>query len=95
MESTLSGPVNCVAPVPVRNAEFAHTLGRVLHRPSMLPVPAFALRLLFGTMADATILASQRVAPEKLAGAGFEFRHPHLETALTAEITRSGDPAGR
>lgn len=84
----LAGPVNCVAPNPVRNADFAAALGQVLHRPAVVPVPAFALRLLFGTMADHTILASQRVAPEKLAGAGFEFRHPRLDEALRSELRR-------
>jgi uncharacterized protein len=84
----VSGPVNCVAPAPVRNAEFATILGHVLHRPALVPVPAFALRLLFGTMADHTILASQRVVPEKLAGAGFEFRHPLLDEALRFELKR-------
>ena len=94
MESPgIAGAVNCVAPAPVRNAEFAATLGRVLHRPSLLPVPAFVLRTLFGTMADQTILSSQRVVPEKLAGAGFEFRHPRLEDALRFEIRRSSGPA--
>ena len=91
----VTGAVNCVAPHPVRNSEFAATLGHVMHRPALVPVPAIALRLLFGTMADHTILASQRVAPEKLAGAGFEFRHPRLEEALRFELRRSGDPDGR
>jgi uncharacterized protein (TIGR01777 family) len=91
----VSGPVNCVAPNPVRNSEFAATLGRVMHRPALIPVPALALRALFGTMADHTILASQRVSPKRLAGAGFEFRHPRLEDALQFELRRSKDPAGR
>jgi uncharacterized protein (TIGR01777 family) len=82
----LSGPVNLVAPDPVRNAEFTAVLARVLHRPAIFPVPAIALRLAFGEMADATILASQRVVPKKLAGAGFHFRHPHLEDALRYEL---------
>jgi uncharacterized protein (TIGR01777 family) len=91
----VTGPVNCVAPNPVRNTEFAATLGRVMHRPALVPVPALALRALFGTMADHTILASQRVSPNTLAGAGFEFRHPRLEDALRFELRRSSDPAGR
>lgn len=91
----LTGAVNCVAPHPVRNSEFAVTLGHVMHRPALVPVPAMALRVLFGTMADHTILASQRVAPVKLAGAGFVFRHPQLEDALRFELRRSGDPGGR
>ncbi len=84
----VAGPVNCVAPHPVQNAEFARTLGRVMRRPAIFPVPAFALRLLFGTMADHTIMASQRVVPEKLTGAGFEFRHPRLDEALRFELRR-------
>jgi uncharacterized protein (TIGR01777 family) len=84
----MRGPVNVVAPEPARNVDFTQTMARVLHRPAVLPVPSVALRLLFGTMADNTLLASQRVAPKRLAGAGFEFRHPHLENALRAELTR-------
>jgi NAD dependent epimerase/dehydratase family enzyme len=60
----------------------------VLHRPAIVPVPALALRLAFGRMADDTILASQRVLPKKLAGAGFEFRHPRLDEALRFELRR-------
>ncbi len=86
--ASVSGPVNLVAPQPVQNSEFAHTLGAVLHRPALVPVPAFALRLAFGRMADDTILASQRVLPKKIAGAGFEFRHPRLDEALRFELTR-------
>ena len=86
--ATASGPVNLVAPAPVRNVEFAETLAHVLHRPAVFPVPAMLLELLFGTMADSTILASQRVMPKRLAGAGFEFRHPRLEEALRFELTR-------
>lgn len=83
-----AGPVNLVAPQPVQNSEFTATLASVLHRPAIVPVPAFALRLAFGRMADDTILASQRVLPKKLAGAGFEFRHPRLDEALRFELRR-------
>jgi hypothetical protein len=76
------GAVNAVGPEPVRNADFARTLGRVLHRPAVLPVPSFALRLAFGEMADEAILASARVAPTVLQATGFGFRHPKLEPAL-------------
>ncbi|HET9454131.1 MAG TPA: TIGR01777 family oxidoreductase [Gemmatimonadaceae bacterium] len=82
------GPFNLVAPEPVRNAEFAGTLGSVLHRPALVPTPRFALQLLFGEMAKQTILASQRAVPEKLTGAGFEFRHPRLKEALAFELRR-------
>jgi uncharacterized protein len=91
---TLAGPVNVVAPDPVQNRQFTQALGAVLGRPTLIPVPAFGLRLVFGEMAEDTILASQRVIPKKLAGAGFEFRHPHIQQALRAELTRSGDRAG-
>jgi uncharacterized protein (TIGR01777 family) len=84
---TLRGPVNLVAPNPVTNAEFAATLGRVLARPAVLPLPAIALELLYGEMADATILAGQRVIPRALTAAGFEFDCPTLERALE-EIVR-------
>ncbi|MGH9669735.1 MAG: TIGR01777 family oxidoreductase [Terriglobales bacterium] len=78
----LWGPVNTVAPHPVTNAEFTRTLGRVLGRPTIFPLPAFAARLAFGEMADALLLASQRVQPVKLQSSGFQFRHPELEGAL-------------
>ena len=91
----LAGPCNLVAPNPVRNAEFTRELARLLHRPAVLPVPKAALELLFGTMADNTILASQRVIPKRLAGAGFEFRHPRLDDALRIALRRSVDSGGR
>ena len=79
---TLWGPANTVAPHPVTNAEFTRTLGRVLGRPTLFPMPAFAARLAFGEMADALLLASQRVQPVKLQASGFQFRHAELEGAL-------------
>ncbi|HEX5004328.1 MAG TPA: TIGR01777 family oxidoreductase [Gemmatimonadales bacterium] len=84
----LQGPVNVVAPGAVRNADFARTLGEVLHRPALVPVPAVALRLLFGEMADATLLASQRVVPARLAARGFACEHPSLDGALRAVLDR-------
>jgi hypothetical protein len=84
----LHGPVNLVAPNPVTNAEFAATLGRVLDRPAIVPVPAFALELLYGEMARATILAGQRVLPNALLRNGFHFAHPTLEEALRFELAR-------
>jgi uncharacterized protein (TIGR01777 family) len=80
--AALRGAVNLVAPNPVPNAEFAKTLGRVLGRPAIAPVPAFALELVFGEMARETVLASQRVHPRALLGAGFAFEDPTLERAL-------------
>lgn len=78
------GPVNAVAPNPVTNAEFTKTLGKVLRRPTIFPVPAFALQLLFGEMADALLLSSQRVVPKKLEDRGYRFQHPELEPAIRA-----------
>ena len=82
------GPFNLVAPHPATNAEFAHTLGHVLHRPSIMTVPAFALKLAFGEMAEAMLLAGQRVSCAKLVAAGYAFRHPTLEQALRHELSR-------
>jgi uncharacterized protein (TIGR01777 family) len=82
----LHGPANLVAPHPVTNAEFATTLGRVLARPAIVPVPSFALELVYGEMARATILAGQRALPKALLRAGFEFAHPTLEEALRFEL---------
>jgi uncharacterized protein len=83
---TLGGPVNLVAPNPVTNAEFATTLGRVLTRPALVPVPSFALELLYGEMARATILSGQRVLPRALVRSGFVHAHPTLEQALRFEL---------
>ncbi len=81
-EDSLSGPVNLVSPQPVSNREFTKTLGKVLGRPTILPMPAFAARLAFGEMADALLLSSTRVVPERLASANFGFHYPQLEPAL-------------
>ncbi len=88
MNPTASGVYNLTAPAPVPNSEFVSTLGSVLNRPAVLPVPAFALRALFGEMAQATILDGQRVLPVRLQLAGFEFQHPLLESALRFELGR-------
>ncbi len=82
----LAGPVNVTSPNPVRNAEFTKALARQLHRPAAVPAPAFALRLVFGQMADEALLASARVMPTKLARAGFHFRHATVEEALAAVL---------
>ena len=76
------GPINAVAPQPVTNADFTAALGRVLGRPTMFPVPAFALRLRFGQMADEALLSSARVEPKALLDTGFEFRQGEIEGAL-------------
>jgi uncharacterized protein len=82
----LSGPVNVTAPEPVTNEQFSHTLAHVLGRPALATVPPFALRLLFGEMADGMLLAGQRAVPTALTAAGFRFRHRELETALRFEL---------
>jgi len=78
----LSGPVNCVAPNPSTNRQFTKTLGRVLSRPTIFPLPAFVAKLMLGGMADELLLASARVHPKRLQETGYEFRHPQLEAAL-------------
>jgi uncharacterized protein (TIGR01777 family) len=84
---TLRGPVNVVSPLPVRNREFTRLLAKVLRRPAILPVPAFALRLLLGRMADEGLLASARVEPARLETTGYVFRYPELESALRNLLT--------
>jgi uncharacterized protein (TIGR01777 family) len=79
---SLVGPVNAVAPGAVTNREFTKTLGRVLGRPTIFPMPAFAARLAFGEMADEMLLGGVRVAPHELTAAKFKFAHPNLEPAL-------------
>jgi hypothetical protein len=83
---SLAGPVNAVAPAPVTNREFTRALGRVLGRPTLLPLPAFAVRLLLGEMGQALLLDSARVLPRRLERAGFRFRHHALEGALRAAL---------
>ena len=81
-DSNLSGPVNAVAPNPATNLEFTKTLGRVLSRPTLFPMPAFAARIAFGEMAEALLLSSTRVEPGRLADSGYSFQYPALEGAL-------------
>lgn len=78
----LQGPVNLAAPHPVTNQEFTRVLGRVLARPAVLPVPPFALRLLFGELADEALLAGAKVLPARLLDTGYAFRFPELDPAL-------------
>jgi uncharacterized protein len=79
--SRLRGPVNATAPNPVTNAEFTREFAHALHRPAIVPVPKFALHLLFGDMAQ-IIYASQRVIPEAALQAGYQYRFPKLDAAL-------------
>ena len=83
----LAGPANAVTPNPVRNADFTRILAKTLHRPALFPVPAFALRLALGEMADALLLPSQRVMPSKLEQTGYQFIQPDLAMAI-AEVFR-------
>ncbi len=78
----LRGAVNAVAPNPATNEEFTKTLGKVLHRPTILPVPEFAIKLLFGEMGETLLLHGARVLPKKLKDAGFEFEFTNLEDAM-------------
>lgn len=82
-----SGVYNATSPAPVRNRDFVRALGRALHRPAILPAPAFALRIAFGQMADEALLASQRVVPARPAAEGFTFTKPTLDEALVESIT--------
>ena len=82
MNDRLSGPVNVTAPTPVTNYEFTKTLGKVLGRPTIFPMPAFAARLALGEMVNELLLASARVTPNRLCESGYEFCYPTLEGAL-------------
>lgn len=91
MRDDIAGAVNLVAPEPVTNDGFTKMLAHVLSRPAVLPAPAFALRLALGSeMANATVLASQRVVPRVLQEKGFRWRHPSLESALRFELGLPG-----
>jgi uncharacterized protein (TIGR01777 family) len=87
-DETLSGPVNVVAPNPVTNYEFTKTMGRVLSRPTIFSVPAFAVRLAFGEMGDVALLSSTRVEPTRLKESGYVFQHPELESALRQMLNK-------
>jgi NAD dependent epimerase/dehydratase family enzyme len=78
--------VNVVAPQPVRNADFAQALGRAMHRPAILPTPAFALEFALGEMAEALLLASQRVMPSRLEQLGHRFSQRDLGSALASVL---------
>lgn len=81
-ESALNGPFNAVGPSPVTNKVFTKTLGEVLHRPTVMPLPAFAVTLLFGEMGQELLLSSQRVLPVRLQQAGYSFSYPDLRECL-------------
>ena len=91
----LSGALNVVSPNPATNAEFTRALARTLRRPAICPIPGFAVKALFGEMGEATVLASCRAEPRRLAESGFHFRYPDLEGALAhavgaPDMTRPG-----
>ncbi|MER7450961.1 TIGR01777 family oxidoreductase [Nocardia beijingensis] len=88
---TVSGPINVVGPAPVTNAEFSRALGRALHRPAPLVVPAFALHALVGELAREAILRGPRAIPTALEEAGYQFHHPTIGAALAATVGRPGD----
>jgi hypothetical protein len=84
----VTGPVNITAPNPVRNGEFAKTLGKVLNVPAVVPAPAFAVKLALGEFGS-FVLEGQRVMPGVLSKEGFRFSYPHLEEALRAALVDS------
>jgi uncharacterized protein len=86
-DPTWSGPVNGTAPEPATNKEFSRALGRALHRPAFAPVPAFAVRVLYGEMAD-IVVHGQRAVPARTQALGYEFRHPRLDEALRDALAR-------
>jgi uncharacterized protein (TIGR01777 family) len=85
----VTGPVNAVSPHPISNADFGRTLGRALSRPSWLPLPAMAARLMFGEMAQELLLGGAAVLPRALLDSGYSFTHPELEPALRAMLGRT------
>jgi len=90
--NSLEGPVNACAPAPVTNGEFTRLFARSLGRRAILPVPAFAIRLAFGQMADELLLSGQRVRPARLLEAGFDFRHANLGGLLRHLYSKSEGP---
>ncbi len=87
IDHDVHGPVNLCTPEPVTNATFTKALGRALHRPTFLPVPAFGPKLLLGReLAESLLLESKRAVPEKLLGSGFEFRHPQIDEAFRSVL---------
>lgn len=87
-DERLRGPVNAVSPQPATNAAFTRALGQALHRPTLFPMPAFAVRLIFGQLGEELLLASQKVEPARLKSAGFTFRHPEIGACLRELLPR-------
>jgi hypothetical protein len=88
LESTLAGPVNVVSPNPATNTQLVKALGRALHRPTVFPLPAFAVRTAFGEMGQELLLDGQRVLPARLLDAGFTFEYPDLDAAFERALAR-------
>jgi len=86
LEQPLAGPVNVVAPGAVTNQEFVKALGRALHRPAILPLPATAVKAAFGQMGEEMLLEGQRVVPKRLEAAGFTFGQPDIESGLASAL---------
>lgn len=84
---SISGPVNAVSPNPSTNREFTKAMGKALSRPTIFPMPGFAARIVIGEMADALLLSSARVVPQRLIDAGFEFQHAELDAALSHALS--------
>jgi uncharacterized protein (TIGR01777 family) len=82
VNNSLNGPINAVAPYPVTNKEFTKELGKVLGRPTLIPVPTFVLKLLFGPMADELLIAGQKVMPAKLHASNYQFKYSNLKSSL-------------
>ena len=93
LSTEVSGPVNLVAPAPVTNAQFTKAMGRAVSRPTILPAPAMALRLMLGEMADQLLLCSQRVVPEVLERKQFDFQYADLDRALAAALGKGAPPS--
>ena len=83
-DDTLAGPVNATAPAPVTSTELARAIGSAMHRPALLPAPAFMLRIIVGEIADAALLGGQRVLPRRAIASGFAFAHPEVREAVTS-----------
>ena len=87
-DDSLSGPVNVSSPQPITNKVFTKTFGKIIKRPTFIPMPAFAARLAFGEMADELLLASTRVEPAKLVNSGFKFKYPDIDEALRTVLVK-------
>ena len=86
-DGSVRGIFNVTAPNPVTNADFTRALGRALHRPAIFPIPSAGLKIVFGQMADETLLSGQRVVPSRMLEGGFRFVHGSVESALQRAVT--------